>query len=310
MFAKAFTQILLAVVLVFSSFPTYNAYEVTTSVSVVTNSTENTCETQDFTPSILIGNLYYYNQLNDAEKRLYDDLINSTGKFFKGEDITLTLCSYDAKDKKSYLEYYYFVKRVIKAYTYDNPEAVVWFENYNRTYYIADNKDYVYMKLTPKTSAEATSNLNASNIEKELTALHNTAKDFVKTLTGTDSEKVEQINKWIIDKVSYDETISLPDRDNIYGPLMKDEAICSGYSYAFKYLADLAGLDVIYVTGKAYDSTNNTFIPHAWNLACVDGNWLLVDVTFNDSAGTKYLLINPKDDIHFLDTAYKFTYPK
>lgn len=309
MFTKVILQILLTVLLVFSVFPVHTVYEVTPSDTIVSYCAD-TCEEHDFDPAILIGNLYYYNQLNDAEKRLYDDLIDSTSKFLNGEDITLTLCTYDEENKKGYLEYFYFVKRVIKAYTYDNPEAVVWFENYNRTYYIADSKDYVYMNLVPKTPAEATSSLNASNIEKELTALHDKAQNFVKGLTGTDAEKVKQINNWIIANASYDDTLSFPDRDNIYGPLMKNTAICSGYSYAFKYLADMAGLNVIYVTGKVYDDKLNDFMPHAWNLVCIDENWFLVDVTFGLSAGTKYLLSNPKDTIHFMDNAFKFTYPK
>lgn len=309
MFVKVISQMLLVVVLVFSDFPVCATYEVAINDPFVNSSTP-ACETQDFTPTILTGNLYYYKQLSPEEQRLYNDLINSTDKFLNGEDITLTLCTYNEENKKGYLEYFYFVKRVIKAYTYDNPEVVVWFENYNRTYYIADSKDYVYIALTPKSPTEATSSLNAINIKEELTSLQNKAQNFVKDLTGTDAEKITQINNWIIDNVSYDYTLLFPDRNNIYGPLMKGSAICSGYSYAFKYLSDMAELDVIYVTGKAYDANTNNFLPHAWNLACIDGNWLLVDVTFNTTAGTKYLLSNPEDTVHFMDNSYKFTYPK
>lgn len=309
MFIRSIPNLLFSVVLAFSLISSATVPTVNTN-NISCGSSSSICEVEYFSPTILMGNLYYYNQLNDSEKRLYDDLINSTDKFLNGEDITLTLCTYDAEHKKGYLEYFYFVKRVIKAYTYDNPEAVVWFENYNRTYYIANSKDYVYMKLTPKTAVEATSSLNSENIEKELALLQIKAKEFVNTLTGTDAEKVTQINNWLVNNVSYDMSISFPDRDNIYGPVMKGKAICSGYSYAFKYMADLAGLNAIYVTGKAYDPEISDFMPHAWNLVFIDNAWLLVDVTFSCALGTKYLLSSPIDNVHFPDTSYKFTYPK
>lgn len=267
-------------------------------------------ETETYIPALCPDNWYYYGQLNDSEKHVYEELINSTDRFLNGETITIPISEYDEKNKKGYGDYHYFVKRVIKAYTYDNPEAVIWFENYDRTYYIADEKDYVYMVLTPKKEGEETSSLNANNLIPELYELQEQAREIVEALDGTDAMKVTQIHNWLIGNVIYDRTISFPDRDNPYGPIMKGQAICSGYAYAFKYIADLAGLDAIYVVGKAYNSDTELFLPHAWNLVKIDEKWSLVDVTFDESFRTKYLFSEIDDREHYQDTSYGFVYPK
>lgn len=266
--------------------------------------------TEESNPTSTFENYYYYNQLNDNEKRLYNDLKTATTDFLNGKKVILTITNYDVNNKKGYIFYYQLVKRVLYAYTFDNPEAVIWLENYNRTYYIADQKDYVYMELTPKSASEETSSLNAENIQDELNKLRTKATDFVKTLTGTDKEKITQIHNWLIENVSYDTTISVPDRDNPYGPIMKGQAICSGYSYAFKYLADLAGLEVIYVVGKVHDPYTGNFESHAWNLACIEDEWFLVDVTSDENAKDQYLLSPIDNKMHFPETYFNFIYPK
>lgn len=264
---------------------------------------------ENYTPKFDIENRYYYNQLKDDEKEIYDQLLYATDYFLAGKEITLKLLRYDEEHKKNLAEYYYFVKRVIKAYTYDNPEAVIWFENYNRTYYITEEKDYVYMTLSKKSEEEATSSLKSDNLKKELMLLHEKAMDFIATLKGSDFEKITQIHNWIIEHVEYDKTISVKDRDNPYGPIMKGEAICSGYSYAFKYMADLAGLKTVYVVGKAYDSKTQEFKPHAWNLVFIDKEWYLVDVTFDETVGERYLISEMTDNVHYPDMGFGFVYP-
>lgn len=266
--------------------------------------------TEESIPTLSQENCYYYNQLDDNEKRLYTDLKNATTDFLNGKKVTLIITNYDVNNKKGYIFYYQLVKRVLKAYTFDNPEAAILLENYNRIYYIADKKDYVYMELTPKSSSEETSSLNSKNIQDELNKLRTKATEFVSTLTGTDSEKIVQIHNWLIKNVSYDTTISVPDRDNPYGPIMKGQAICSGYSYAFKYLADLADLNTIYVVGKVHDPYTDTFESHAWNLACIEEQWFLVDVTADESAKNKYLLSPIDNNMYFPETYFNFTYPK
>ena len=79
---------------------------------------------------------------------------------------------------------------------------------------------------------------------------------------------------------------------DITGPLFEGKGVCQAYAVTFQALAQEAGLETMYVSGNTDD-----FDPHAWNYAKVDGQWLALDVTWNDSDGdsnkteNEYLLL-------------------
>ena len=84
-----------------------------------------------------------------------------------------------------------------------------------------------------------------------------------------------------------------PDRDNLYGTLVRRAAICGGYASAFLYLTELAGLESVFIAGKS-----GRGVSHAWNAVRLDGSWHFVDVTWNrplgrfDSVFHSYFLID------------------
>lgn len=148
-------------------------------------------------------------------------------------------------------------------------------------------------------------------------------KDIIKDQMS-DREKIEAINQYMIEHISYDkaayqgflnyktsienkeseEAISKAFKDmqdgirkyessfDITGPLFEGKGVCQAYAVTFQALAQEAGLETMYVSGNTDD-----FDPHAWNFAKVDGQWLALDVTWNDSDGdsakkeNEYLLL-------------------
>jgi hypothetical protein len=116
----------------------------------------------------------------------------------------------------------------------------------------------------------------------------------------TDSEKVTAINSYIVDNVEYDydalDSVMfsyVPERYQyawtLSGALLGGSVVCVGYSQAFKALSDAAGLESVIVTGAVVDSA----VGHAWNKVNVDGEWFVVDSTWNDGPDrSKYLLIS------------------
>lgn len=69
------------------------------------------------------------------------------------------------------------------------------------------------------------------------------------------------------------------DSFSTYGILVKKVGVCQSYAYAFDYLCELAGLECVVVTGAMYG-----FLPHAWNRVLIDGEWLITDVTNNETS--------------------------
>ncbi|MCL2054692.1 MAG: hypothetical protein FWG90_09725 [Oscillospiraceae bacterium] len=62
--------------------------------------------------------------------------------------------------------------------------------------------------------------------------------------------------------------------DTIYGTLVRKKALCEGYTKAFSYLCNRAGIENMIVYGR-------TDIDHMWNMVKLDGNWYHIDVTWN-----------------------------
>lgn len=138
----------------------------------------------------------------------------------------------------------------------------------------------------------------------------------------TELEKSTAINSYIIKNTSYDydayEAIKLYNtsgykygwkaletkeaEDTLFnnfdyamgpdGVLLLGKAVCSGYSQAYYLMASAAGLKVKVVDGIANGRA------HVWNLVQIDGEWLVVDTTWNDSENepNKYLNISQDDE--------------
>jgi len=112
----------------------------------------------------------------------------------------------------------------------------------------------------------------------------------------SDLEKVFAINNYLCDTAEYDydalenaeanEAKGLPVDDEFidawtpYGILIDKTGVCESYADAFNVLARAAGLESILIDGFP-DGDRNAY--HAWNRVCVDGQWITVDVTWNDS---------------------------
>lgn len=113
-------------------------------------------------------------------------------------------------------------------------------------------------------------------------------------------EKLEAINKFIVDNVSYDyealgavdnpiKVAEYKDAWTAYGALFEKQVVCGGYAMLFSTLAREAGLESVYVSGYVGEMTL-----HAWNMVKIDGKWVVVDTTWNDSTTepNKYLGIS------------------
>ena len=95
------------------------------------------------------------------------------------------------------------------------------------------------------------------------------------------------VHDWMVDYMSYD-TATLenyggvpdPDNDNPYGALINGNGICEGYTRSFQLLMDLAGIECISVYGNSDNGVE--YGEHAWNQVCFDGDWYIVDVTWDD----------------------------
>jgi hypothetical protein len=151
----------------------------------------------------------------------------------------------------------------------------------------------------------------------EAAALQKAIHDQVEQVVGSvvtegmsDREKVTVLNDWIAQNADYDDAalasiatgtyLGVPpgyeNSWNAAGVLLDKTGVCASYAYAFNALANAAGVETVVVTGEVVSGGS-----HAWNKVRIDGAWLAVDPTWNDSPdANRFLLIN---DSAFTDTA-------
>ena len=133
----------------------------------------------------------------------------------------------------------------------------------------------------------------------------------------SDADKAARIHDFIVSTAEYDyaayETMGaegtvtprVQQSQEAYGILVAGTAVCNGYAQAFQAIAEEAGLETVVVNGTV--SQGMTIGQHAWNQVLVDGQWLVVDATWDDPGGdagtrTDYLLIDPASSL--LETRY------
>jgi len=112
-------------------------------------------------------------------------------------------------------------------------------------------------------------------------------------LSPDDHEKaVKHFHDWIIDNTRYAKeipTLSVMSGSesafNIDGVFLSGRAVCEGYTKAFQLLCDRAGIPCVSVFGIA-DGEN-----HSWNYVELNGNWYLVDATWDDPVGDVDLIM-------------------
>ena len=112
------------------------------------------------------------------------------------------------------------------------------------------------------------------------------AADDILAGIGSQQSAVEYeraIHDYICKNTAYDE--SAPYNQSAYSVIVLHRSVCAGYSRAFQYLMNRAGLTCYYVPGTTTDSSiAGEDGAHAWNIIYLDGEYYNVDVLWDDSA--------------------------
>lgn len=198
-------------------------------------------------------NSYYSDNLSESEKELYDELQKVLGSLD------------DKTPLKTDATVYEKVLRTIRVENFAYPHVKrYWTEYDGGTFDVA---------IAYRMTADEISSMNMA-AEKE-------AKKIIAQLSPEmdDYEKLKFFHDYLILNCKTDTTYAFA--DTVYGALVEKRALCEGYSKAFAYLCNLAGIENTIITGE-------TYVPHMWNMVKLGGNWYHVDVTWD----------KPDDQLH------------
>ena len=118
----------------------------------------------------------------------------------------------------------------------------------------------------------------------------------IKAKSSNPREQIVMLNNYLMRYVEYDYSYidgSVRSTSSL-GALVDGKAVCSGYTNAVNDICYLLNIPSYQLSGRLNE--------HIWNVVNIDGKWLMLDTTWNDSCGDsrKYLLLeNFSDDGHF-----------
>ncbi|MBE4907106.1 hypothetical protein IMZ08_03415 [Bacillus luteolus] len=150
----------------------------------------------------------------------------------------------------------------------------------------AENPEIFYYRGTHyKSNGELTFTYShtPSDVQKMRQELDTKIKAIIESIDTNLSnyEKVKKVHDYIVLTSEYDYqnllSNTLPSESySIYGVLVKNVAVCDGYSKTMNLLLSKLGIEAKYISGMGDG------IPHSWNLVKLDGQWYHVDATWND----------------------------
>lgn len=246
--------------------------ELSNSIEKFGNNT-NTNENND-------GKKYYYEQLNDTAKIMYDTLVNNIDILKTGnQNIVFNINTGDAGE---------YFQSAWDAFTLDRPD-VFWVDTLKLSLLtktmtnIFASTSYQYI-LEPRAEIGnyyIDSFTTASQVELAIQAVESKVMQIVNGASGSTYDKVKYVHDYIIDLMSYDQA-GKTNNSNVYGALIEQSCVCEGYAESFKLILDRLNIPCLIVYGDGVDSNGRTEA-HAWNYVKMeDGNWYAVDATWDD----------------------------
>ncbi len=192
---------------------------------------------------------YYYEQLSSEEQGAYDLIAAGCESFTS--DIALNPISLDSFYKAQ------------AAFTYDHPE-VFWIHSFTIQ---SLNNQVVGVSYTMQDDySDIAANLR-SIADQILAGFPNGSSTY---------DRIKYLYDYIVDNTVYENQEDEIDQD-IRSVFLNHSSVCTGYTRAFQYLCDRAGIWCTMVSGTVIDGTG-----HSWNLVRIDNYYYWVDVTWGD----------------------------
>lgn len=224
---------------------------------------------------------YFYNQLNDNEKKVYNQLREKISKLDDLTNLENMEIETDSPNGK-----------IIFAFFRDHPEYF-YIADYNLVWEeISTNKYKLGAKV--KTEGYIVNGIKKEEIPKLKERFDSKVNEIVSKAPQDTEQKIKYFLDWLALNNTYNPSglgATNFSRVAVSGILSNNSLdngpVCYGYATALKVLLDKANIENVYVEGFAYNQKN---MPngeqHAWNYVNLDGAWYAIDPTWDDPSIT------------------------
>ncbi|MBR3811394.1 MAG: hypothetical protein IKJ16_03565 [Agathobacter sp.] len=207
-------------------------------------------------PEETFANKYCYNLMDEKGKQCYRELYQG----IINQDETIYVHGTDWE----------LCNSAITSILYDFPE-IFWIDGSGERYIYLDecivfNPTYLYTE-EERTKKQAEIDAQVNSVLAQI------------PLEYSEYDKAKFVYEYLVDSIEYVE--NAPDNQNIYSALVNKETVCAGYARANQYLLNELDIFCIYVTGTTNETVEGED-GHAWNIACINDNYYIIDVTWGD----------------------------
>ena len=280
---------------VVSTIPTNNTYvpsytEHDININMGSNISAQDTSSPDVSADTKIDTKYYYNQLDNYEKIIYNSLENNIDNL-KKTNYTIDFSTqfnellHESNGQTTLNQVF---QTALDAFFYDHPE--LFYIDLTKISLVITSKSIgpittYTTSLAPKDGKNyLNNNFNTEQLANDAIAkAENIRNDIINYVANYDNyNKILAVHDMLVNSLDYGTLNSTNDNShNIYGALIERKVVCEGYAKAFKYILDSLGIECILVSGTATNSSNETEA-HMWNYIKLDNSWYGVDVTWDD----------------------------
>lgn len=228
---------------------------------------------------------YFYNQLTNNQKKIYDQ-IWAAGPVASIEidmtDISIigtAFNSYSAENN-AFNKAQQDVIMALTALTEDNP-MFFWMRGFSLSWdgtnpYTGVQYVYTMTELTININLDSTHFSDFNDVKSKYDAVIEKVAT-IKVNGISHHEKLKSIHDYLANNLVYDKTIAEPNIFDVYGAFVNGLCVCEGYAEAFKMLCDREGIPCITVVGTGNGGA------HKWNMVQMeDSEWYTLDSTWDD----------------------------
>lgn len=164
--------------------------------------------------------------------------------------------------------------------------------------YVHPYNSFKTIKTKVSSNNEITLEIQKKYSEEKINKINELVNNVISELDLNnidDLTKIERIHNYILNHTVYDKNTNNFDINSAYGSLIEGHAVCSGYADAFSIFMNIYKIPNIRVSSEN----------HLWNLVYINGKWLHIDLTWDDSENNKYdnnFFLITKEKLFSLDT--------
>ena len=245
---------------------------------------------------------YYYNQLNENAKLLYEGIYKNkenlrTGNYIiEYDDAFNNLLNQENGNEILKNDF----QSAWNAFSYDNMD--VFYIDISKFKLLTEGRKKwgkVHYKVsiglpdeTYLNNDEKVLNNNyfkeyfksAEQVEKEIETIEEIRSNVVKQAKQykTDYERIKFVHDYLISNIEYeDKNIGDSNNYTIFGTLKMKRAVCEGYSRTLKYILDELKIPCLLVPGIGINEKKEEE-NHAWNYVFLENKWYAIDLTWDD----------------------------